>query len=171
MIMMKEQLPELPKELEIYLEPYGGLFGEDAQTRIVEEIVADPYRDYRPKYLEEITGASEPTIRKALKNLTNLRLLVKDESDIQHPIYRLNLHSKKIVALTFLSYASIDDRDDSDCMDKAVFYYYLQEIKPKIEHSAIANVQEYRFGGVTYIEATIASGEQIENITSIGRSA
>lgn len=169
--MIEEQLPELPTEFEIYLEPYGGLFGEDTQTRIVEEIVADPYRDYRPKHLEEITGASEPTIRKALKNLTNLGLLIKDESDIQHPIYRLNLQSKKIIALTFLSYASIDDRDGSIYMDEAVFEYFHKEILPKTQKTAIGTFQEYQFGGRTFVNMAVARDEQIERITSVGLTA
>jgi len=172
MMMIEEQLPELPREFEIYLnKPYGGLFGDNVQTKIVDEIVADPYRDYRPKYFEEMIGASEPTIRKALKNLTNLGLLEKDASDIQHPIYRLNLHSKKVVALTFLSYASIDDRDESDCMDKAVIYYYLKEIKPKMEPTAIASFAEYNFGGLVYKEMNISKGQGIDNMTSVGRVA
>jgi DNA-binding transcriptional ArsR family regulator len=171
-MMMEEQLPELPNQFEIYLnKPYGGLFGKNAQTRIVEEIIADPYRDYRPKYFEEIIGASEPTIRNALKNLTDLGLLEKDTNDIQHPIYRLNLHSKKIIALTFLSYASIDDRDGSICMDEAVFDYYHKEILPKIEKTAIGTYQKYQFGGRTVVNVEIASDEHEETFTSIGTMA
>lgn len=172
MMATEEQLPELPREFEIYLnKPYGGLFGDNVQTKIVDEIIADPYRDYRPKYFEEMMEASEPTIRKALKSLTNLGLLKKDTSDKQHPIYRLNLHSKKVVALTFLSYASIDDREKSDCMEKAVICYYLREIKPKMEKTAMATVSKYTYGGMTYTTASVTTGDRIENITSLGKAA
>ena len=171
-MMMEEQLPELPNQFEIYLnQPYGGLFGKNTQTRIVEEIIADPYRDYRPKYFEEIIGTTEPTIRNALQNLTNLGLLEKDASDMQHPIYRLNLHSKKIIALTFLSYASIDDRDGSICMDEAVFDYYQKEILPKIQKTAIGTFQESKFGGRTVVNIDVTRDKQIETFSSIGTSA
>lgn len=160
MIMTEEQLPELPEEFEVYLDkPYGGLFGDNVQTKIVEDIIADPFRDYRPKYFEETTGASEPTIRKSLKNLTNLGLLEKDTSDIQHPIYRLNLDSKNIVALTFLSYASIDDRDGTDYMDEAIFDYYMKQLKPKLEPLAVATVVQYKFGDRIWDDGLISGGE------------
>jgi hypothetical protein len=75
--MSEEQLPELPEELGVYIDkPYGGLFGDTKQTilqkKIIEEIVADPYRDYRPHYFEEMTGASVPSIRKALLLLSRV---------------------------------------------------------------------------------------------------
>lgn len=172
MMMMEEQLPELPMEFEKYLnEPYGGLFGNNTQIRIVEEIVADPYRDYRPKNLEEMIGTSEPTIRNALKNLSDLGLLEKDTSDIQHPIYRLNLHSKKIIALTFLSYASIDDIDESNCMDEAVFDYYHKEIEPKMQVSAIGVYKETQFHGRTITNVNVTRDDKIETFKSIGTQA
>lgn len=171
-MMIEEQLPEFPIEFENYLDkPYGGLFGTNAQIRIVEEIVADPYRDYRPKYLAEIIGASEPTIRSALKNLLNLGLLEKDTNDIQHPIYRLNLHSKKVIALTFLSYASIDDIDESTCMDEAVFDYYHKEIEPKMQVNAIGVYQVFEFGGRTITNVKMTRDDKIETFRSIGAQA
>jgi len=159
--MAGEQLPELPEECEIYLnKPYGGLFGDNVQIKIIEEIVADPYRDYRPRYFEEMTGASAPSIRKALNNLTDLGLLEKDLSDRQHPIYRPNLRSKKAVALTFLSYASIDDRDGSECMDDAILDYYLKVLSEKTQPSAIATMVQYKVGGMTYTDVYSAGNEQ-----------
>ena len=98
--MSEEILPELPEELGRYVHrPYGGLFGDSAQIKIIEEIVADPYSEYRPKDFEEIIGASAPTIRRVLSDLTTLDLLIKDSNDVQHPVYRPNLESKKIVAI------------------------------------------------------------------------
>jgi len=76
--MPEDVYPKLPKELEMYVDkPYGGLFGDNTQIRIILEIVADPYRYYRPKDFEELIGASAPSIRTALKNLTDLGLLKK----------------------------------------------------------------------------------------------
>lgn len=159
--MTDDNFPELPSQFEIFaFKPYGGLFGDNVQINIIEEIVADPYNDYRPRYFEEITGASPPTIRKALSNLTNLGLLEKDTSDIQHPVYRLNLNSKKQHALTFLSFASVDDRDGSDCMNEAILDYFIKIIKPKLEPLAIANVVNYRFGNTTYSDFSYSGKEQ-----------
>ena len=159
--MIEEHLPELPREFEIYLDkPYGGLFGDNVQTKIIEEVVADPYRDYRPKYFEEMTGARAPTVRKALANLTNLGLLEKDMGDAQHPIYRLNLKSKKIVALTFLSYASIDDRDGTECMDNSILDYYMKVLRQKVQPVAVATMVQYECNGRSWTDKFFAGGEQ-----------
>lgn len=112
--------------------PYGGLFGNSVQVNAVEEIVADPYSNYRPKDLEEIIGASPPAIRRALGDLTALGLLKKDLSDAQHPVYHPNLDSKKIVALTFLAYAMTDDREGTDLMNTAIVDYYIKNIRPRV---------------------------------------
>lgn len=163
---MSEELPELPKELEKYaIQPYGGLFGNSVRINIVEEIVADPYCDYRPKDLEEMTGASPPTVRKVLNDLVALGLLIKDISDIQHPIYHPNLRSKIIVALTFLAYALTDDRDGSEHMDELILDYYLKILKPKSEPLAVANITEYKFGDRTWTDASVIAQGSHENQT------
>ncbi len=143
----RENLPELPEDLEPFLDkPYGGLFGDNARTRIIEEIIADPHRYYRPHYFEELTGASAPTVRKILNSLTKLGLLEKDTSDRQHPIYRVNLNSKKVTALTFLAYASLDDRDGSECMEDAILDYYVRVLHPKTQALGVATELEYEIG-------------------------
>ena len=142
-----ENLPELPEDLEPFLDkPYGGLFGDNARTRIIEEIIADPHRYYRPRYFEELTGASAPTVRKILNSLTNLGLLEKDTSDRQHPIYMVNLNSKKVTALTFLAYASLDDRGGSNCMDDAILDYYVRVLRPKTQPLGVSTELEYEIG-------------------------
>lgn len=161
--MSEEQLPELPEKFENYInKPYGGLFGENVQIKIIEEIVADLYRSYRPKDFEEMIGATAPPVRKALNSLTALGLLEKDLTDHQHPIYQPNLKSKKIVALTFLSFASVDDRDGSDCMDGAIMDYFLKVLKPKIQPIAVANMQKFEFCGRTWTDGFIAGIESAE---------
>ena len=174
MNMTKEELPELPEELEKYVEkPYGGLFGDNVQIRIIEEIVADPYRLYRPKHFEELTGGSQPSIRKALNSLTSLGLLEKDSTDKQHPIYRPNLKSRRIAAMTFLSLASIDDRDKTDCMDMAIADYYMTEIKEKLQPSVIATAIKWELNGQTWGEVFVAEPGQSnkETIEVIRRGA
>ena len=53
----------VPTHLEEHLEdPYAGLFGSSVIAAVVEEIVSDPTMDYRPSYLEELIGASAPSI-------------------------------------------------------------------------------------------------------------
>jgi hypothetical protein len=132
----------LPKSLEDYLDrPYGGLFGNSALTKIVEEIVADPDMDYRPKYLEEVTGMRSPTVRDALKTLVRLGLLKNISADVQHPVYRVIVESKKFVALSFLAYAVLDDREGSDCMDTAILDYYHNDLI--IKDKALTTPIEY----------------------------
>ena len=124
------QLPELPNDLEIYLDkPYGGLFADELQIKIIEEIVADPYGNYRLQYFEEMTGASPNIISKALNNLLMLELIEKDDDS-----YKANLKSKKLVALTLLSFACIDDRDGSECMNYAILEYYDKVLKVSMKH-------------------------------------
>ena len=119
--MTDEKLPPLPRKLERYLDrPYGGLFGNSVHARVIEEMVADPHHDYRPKELVRLTGASAPAVRRALSTLTGLGLLVDDRSDSQHPVYRVDLKSNKFVALTLLSLAMLDDREGTACMDTAL---------------------------------------------------
>jgi hypothetical protein len=108
--------------------PYGGLFGDNALARIIEEIVADPYTYYRPKDFEDVTGSSAPSVRKALATLTKLGLLKKDAKDPQHPIYHPVAGSKTLLALTFLSYAMIDDREGTGCLKSAIIDCYKKEV-------------------------------------------
>ena len=74
-IMGEEELLLLPEELEEAWEsikqPFGGLFGNTVFTRVLREIIADPYREFRPKDLEILTSASPPMIGEALKKLGN----------------------------------------------------------------------------------------------------
>ena len=134
-IEKEEELEELPKELEKYLNlPYGGLFGNNIQIKIIEEIVADPYHDYQPKDFEGMIGATAQSIKKALNNLSKLGLIKKEKSEDGSIIYKPNTQSKTIVALTLLSYASIDDRDGTNIMDKSIEDYFLKSKKRIIKH-------------------------------------
>jgi hypothetical protein len=157
--MTDEKLPLLPPELEEYLgKPYGGLFGTGVNARVVEQVVADPYRDYRPKDLMELEKASAPAIRKALADLTRLGLLVKDRSDRQHPVYRVNLSSKKLVALTLLAYASLDDRDGCNCMDEAVLEYCRTDLREALQPLVVVTESEFPSIGTTAGDAGRPSG-------------
>ena len=176
--MSEELLPELSEELGVYIDkPYGGLFGDTIQTivhtKIIEEIVADPYRNYRPHYFEEMTGASAPSIRKALNTLTSLKLIDKDVSDIKHPIYRANLKSKKLVALTFLSLASIDDRDGTECMDFAILDYYFKVLNEKVQPLAAATAMMFEFQGMQYTVGYVAEAKQTfkEPVSVVAKAA
>ncbi len=137
--MSGKKLPELPKELEEFLDkPYGGLFGNTVLAQVVEEIVADPTMDYRPRYLEEMTGKKAPSIREALRVLVRLGLIENVSSDVQHPVYRVVVGSKKFIALSLLAYAVIDDRDGTDCMNMAILDYYNRVLRAKAEPLAVA---------------------------------
>lgn len=122
--MTTEEYPELPQSLEKYLSlPYGGLFGDAVIVRVVQEIVADPNRQFTPKYLKKITGRSLPQITTSLETLVDLKLLYKAQIDPQRPIYEANLASNQLMALTFLAYSTIDDLEGTHCMKDAVFEY------------------------------------------------
>lgn len=101
--------------------PYAGLFGDTVIARVVEEIIADPHSAYRPRELEELTGASAPSVRDALGTLTKLGLL--SSSGGKHPVYTVDKTKKTFVALTLLAYAVLDDRKESDCMHTALKHY------------------------------------------------
>ena len=101
--------------------PYAGLFGDTVIARVVEEIIADPHSSYRPRELEEVTGASAPSVRDALSTLTRLGLLAS--SGGKHPLYTVDTTKKTFVALTLLAYAVLDDRKGSDCMHTALAHY------------------------------------------------
>jgi hypothetical protein len=145
--MNTEEYPDLPKSLEKYVGlPYGGLFGDAVIVRIVQEIVADPNRQFTPKYLERLTGRSLPQIKASLDTLVNLKLLKKIQADPQRPIYETNLASNQLMALTFLAYSSIDDREGTTCMKEAVFEYceYCKfDSKIKISYGTPTTLRNY----------------------------
>lgn len=144
---MKDDYPLLPSYLEKYVEvPYGGLFGKSTLVDVLEEIIADPYRNYRPKDLEEIINASSPSIRKSLLTLTSIGILGKDVGNQKHPVYRANIDSKRLMALTFLSYAMLDDRDGTTCMDEAIIdYCYRYRLIDKIMPVAVATFMQIKY--------------------------
>jgi len=130
--------------------PYGGLFGKSHLVRVIRQIIADPFEEYRPSDLEELTGVSSPSIRKDLKLLTQLGLLIKDSRDKQHPIYRTNTACKRYLALTLLAYAVIDDINGTDCMNDAIAEYYDSELRERYEFSEEPEkyLQEYKFKSI-----------------------
>lgn len=122
--MNTEEYPQLPESVEKYIQlPYGGLFGDAVIVRVVQEIVANPNRQYTQKYLERVTGRSQPQIKTSLETLVDLKLLFKTQSDTQRPIYEVNIASNQLMALTFLAYSAIDDRKGTTCMKDAIFEY------------------------------------------------
>lgn len=147
--MAEDEYPEFSEEIIEHIdEPFGGLFGNNVQTRVVEELAADPFNLFRPKDLEELTDASTPSIRKSLKNLMALGLVEKKEKDSRHPIYRVNLNSHVLKALTFLSLALIDDKEGTDCMEQAVLEYCEKEdLFPYIQAST--DTYEVKDGSTT----------------------
>ena len=128
--MKKEHYPALPKAAEKGLDaPFDGMFGNSAYAYVLAEIVADPYSDYRPKDIEELTGLTAPSVRMVLNHFVKIGILQKDCSDRQHPVFRPNLSSKRLRALTMLAYAIIDDREKSEHMDDAIRSANLDDSK------------------------------------------
>jgi hypothetical protein len=122
--MNSEDIPNLPKEWEQRLEaPFDGLFGESAIVKVLQEFVSDPYSEYRPSDVEELTELTEPTVRTALNGLLRLGVIQKTSKDPRRPVYKANHRSKRLTALTFLTYAILDDRDGTDIMDASARHY------------------------------------------------
>ena len=115
---------ELPKAMTENLErPFGGLFGDTAELRVLQEIVADPYSDYSHQELMQLTGLSDPSVRKAVSVLLEHGIIDNISKVKRRPTYRPNHGSRKLTALTFLTYAALDDRAGTDSMDEAVRHY------------------------------------------------
>lgn len=135
-----EDLSDLPllseedeKQMDAIKLPFGGLFGNTVLLRVIREITADPYREFRPKDLEVLASSSAPRIKNALEALVKQNLLENISRDPQRPVYKVNLASKRLVALTLLAYAVTDDRDGTDCMQDAIRHYYDEEIRDEPE--------------------------------------
>lgn len=141
--MEEERVVQLPEGFKRFVnQPYGGLFGDTVHAKVIEEMVADPYRTYHPKDIQDMTDASAPAIRKTLRELTNIGLCIKDSSDKQHPTYQINLNNKRTIALTFLAYAVLDDRDRTDCMNEAIRHYCQSVLKEEFFPIAAATSQD-----------------------------
>jgi hypothetical protein len=114
----------LPKSIESALDkPFDGLFGDTAELRVLQEVVADPYTDYTHGDLMELTGLSDPSVRRGVRVLVDHGIIRNVSSARRNPVYRAKLDSRKLTALTFLSYATLDERTGSKSMDDAVRRY------------------------------------------------
>ncbi|VVB62649.1 Uncharacterised protein [uncultured archaeon] len=124
---MPDDLPLLSAEDEEKLKigrlPFGGLFGNTVLLRVIREVIADPYREFRPKKLQILTSSSSPRIKTALDSLVSVGFMKNISVDAQRPVYKANLESKRLTALTLLAYAVTDDRDGTNCMDDEIRYY------------------------------------------------
>lgn len=103
--------------------PYDGLFGDSNLISVLEEVIADPYIEYRPIDLVILTQETPPTVRKSLKILSSVGLLKKDSTDRRHPRYRVDTDSKRFLALNLLAYAVLDDKLGTDTVDKFIANY------------------------------------------------
>ena len=81
-------------------------------------------------------------------SLVDLGLLKKGNMTGRHPVYRVNVASKKFAALSLLAYAVLDDRDGTDCMAEAVHDYYSKVVREKYEPMAIATTAYYSPGSL-----------------------
>jgi len=137
--------------------PYAGLFGDTVIARVVEEIIADPHSVYHPRDLEELTGASAPRVRDALSTLTRFGLL--KSAGGKHPAYTVDRTKKSFVALTLLAYATLDDRQGSDCMNTAVRHYCETVLPSGTGVQAYGATAAYRItGGSGSISPVIMAG-------------
>lgn len=113
-----------PKRIvELSDSPFGGLFGDTAELRVLQEIVADPFSDYTHRDLMELTGLSDPSVRRGLRVLLKQGIVANVSGDRRSPLYRPNRTSKKLTGLMFLAYSILDDETGENSMDMAVKDY------------------------------------------------
>lgn len=141
----------LPKSVEVALDkPFEGLFGDTAELRVLREVVADPYSDYSHHDMMELTGLSDPSVRRGVRVLVDHGIIRNVSSARRNPLYRANLDSKKLLALTFLSYASLDERTGSTSMEDAVRHY----CGPRDSHVDFLAMSDVRKDGRTKVNGT-----------------
>jgi hypothetical protein len=104
--------------------PFGGLFGSISQQKVLQEFVADPYSTYTPTDLTELTDLTEPTVREAIGVLLRLGIIRNISRRTSRPLYQVNMESKRLTALTFLTYATLDDRYGEEHMLDAIQYCF-----------------------------------------------
>jgi hypothetical protein len=122
--------------------PYDGLLGDSNIISVLEEIIADPTMEYRPIDLVSLTGETSPTVRKSLKALTSTGLLLKDRTDPRHPVYRVNIESKKYLALNLLAYAVLDDKLGTDRVDRIIANYCDTSLRAKYKSGPLVVISE-----------------------------
>lgn len=128
-IVVENELLELPDDMKIPSDdPFDGLFSSKMRSRMVEEIISDPYHTYRPKELADLLDTTYPTLRTHFLNLVDTRLLIKEDKDPARPKYKVNFNSKRLIALSLLMDAINDDRDGTDTMDRAIMNYCSQHL-------------------------------------------
>jgi hypothetical protein len=115
------ELPLLPEQYEHGLGlPFGGLFGNGVTARVLGEMVADPFRSYGVGELAELTEATSPSLRAALAQLIDLGIVTKTPVRAKSWVYGPMPGSKRVLALTLLSLAILDDRANTTAFDDAV---------------------------------------------------
>lgn len=156
--------PTLAEQKENYLDiPFGGLFGNSVIAKVIEEIVADPHSTYSPQDLADLIEASEPRTRHALNVLLNIGFLrsVIDKKSF----FKVNMDCKRFVALTMLSYAVLDDIENSSCMDQAIQHYCNDFIGNTV------NIYSSYTGNTQFVNYTDSTSmKMIMNLEGVGKS-
>jgi hypothetical protein len=124
--------------------PFGGLFGDTVIAHVVEEMIANPGHAFTPKGLRELTHASLPRIREALKTLSAAGLVENISASRKRPRFAVRAGQKRLAALKFLALAVIDDSDGSKRMDLAIRDYCGTEPGRGLPVLAVADAPDYR---------------------------
>lgn len=116
-----DELPLLPEQYEHGLGlPFGGLFGNGVTARVLGEMVADPFRSYGIGELVALTEATSPSLRAALAQLVQLGIVTKTPVRAKSWVYGPTPGSKRVMALTLLSLAVLDDRANTTAFEDAL---------------------------------------------------
>lgn len=108
--------------------PFGGIFGDSNLIRIVQQVIADPFIEYMGIDLEMLTSNYKDT-RESIAYLVSIGFLIKKEYEFCY-VYKINTESKKYIALTFLAYAALDDKNGTSTMNN-IIGDYLNQISRK----------------------------------------
>ncbi len=114
--------------------PFGGLVPDTVKGRVLAEIVADPFSEYTPSSMADLTMHNSNRVSEALREYEVLGLLKNMSRDKRRPVFR-PVVSKRLNALMFLSLAVNDDVLGENCMDRAVVDY-IERIGYQVYSSA-----------------------------------
>ena len=111
----------------------------------------------------DLTGLSDPSVRKGVHSLIDQGILKNVSSASRRPLYRASLDSSKLTALTFLSYATLDEKTGSKSMDDAV-RHYCDCLPASVELMPLAAESTYERYDVPEYDLTLSAQDRSETI-------
>jgi len=89
--------------------PFGELVSDTPLTRVLEELIADPFDGHTPESIAEMTEISVIEASDALEHLESIGMVRKFKNK-----YQVCIESRRFYALTLLAYAIAFDQVEGD---------------------------------------------------------